>query len=551
MGEKLKADELFEKLSQQMLNRFLEKNPDFATSLGLHEPYDYLLPNGSTERLIENLRLIEEWTRRLSETVNREELNDEHKIDWEVIEKAYERGKFDFYERRMHELNPDASEELGGLIFIMFTRNYAPLEKRLDAIAARIEKIPKFLEEFRSRFANSQPVKLWTDMAIEKTQQIGGLFQFILYATKGKVSDKVYERLGKTVENLQPALKVQMEWLRGLLPKTKEEWAIGREKFERLIQLRNLGMNSDEIYQLGVKYLEELKTKREQLAQQIAPGKSVEEVIKILENKAPKTFEEALEFTRKTMEEARRFVHEKNLAAVYPEDVLLVEETPGFLAPVIPFAALMMPAKFDKPQIGIYIVTRPKDLANLGKHLNYSSIKNTAVHEAFPGHFLQGAISNRGSFIRLLSEGTETVEGWAHYCEEMMAQKGFITDLETRIIQVNDMIWRAVRIIVDVKLSRGEMSFEEAVEMLVKETGMSGEGATAEVMRYTQTPSYPLSYLLGKHLILKLKEESKQKMGDKFDEKFFHDTITANGYLPISMLRKIFDQKISKLKSSP
>ena len=88
---------------------------------------------------------------------------------------------------------------------------------------------------------------------------------------------------------------------------------------------------------------------------------------------------------------------------------------------------------------------------------------------------------------------------------------------------------------------------EDAVKMLVKETGMSREGATAEVLRYTQTPSYPLSYLIGKHLILKLKEELKRKMGDKFDEKFFHDTITANGYLPISMLRKVFDQKISKL----
>jgi len=100
---------------------------------------------------------------------------------------------------------------------------------------------------------------------------------------------------------------------------------------------------------------------------------------------------------------------------------------------------------------------------------------------------------------------------------------------------------------VDVKLSRGEMSFEEAVEMLVKEAGMSREAAVAEVKRYTQTPGYQLSYLLGKHLILKLKEEVKQKMGDKFDEKFFHDTITANGYLPISMLRKIFERKISKL----
>jgi len=540
---------MFEKIMQETLKKFLENNPDFATYLGIHEPYDYLLPKGSTERLQTNLQLMEETLKQLNETINREELNEEHKVDWEVIEKAYENWKFHFYELRMHELNPDVTEELGGLIFIMFTRDYAPLEKRVDAIAARIEKMPKFLEEFRTRFEKSKPVKLWTELAIEKAQNMGGLFYFILQATKGRVSDKIYERLSKAVQNLQPAFKVHMEWLHSLLPKTKEEWSIGKEKFEKLLQIRGLGMSSDEIYQLGVKYLEELKAERERLAQQIAPGKSVEEALKIVESKAPKTFEEALEATRKAMEEARRFIQEKNIATVYPEDVLLVEETPAFLAPVIPFAALIAPAKFDKPQIGIYLVTRPKDPSNLGKHLNYPSIKNTAVHEAFPGHFLQGAISNRGSFVRLLAQGIETIEGWAHYCEEMMAEKGFTDDLETRLIRVNDMIWRAVRIILDVKLSRGEISFDEAVEMLVKETGMSREAAVAEVKRYTQTPGYALSYLLGKHLILKLKEEVKQKMGDKFDEKFFHDTITANGYLPISMLRKVFDQKISKLKS--
>ncbi|MDH5634758.1 MAG: DUF885 domain-containing protein, partial [Candidatus Bathyarchaeota archaeon] len=121
--------------------------------------------------------------------------------------------------------------------------------------------------------------------------------------------------------------------------------------------------------------------------------------------------------------------------------------------------------------------------------------------------------------------------------------------LESKLIQINDGIWRAVRIIVDVKLSRGEMSFDEAVNMLVKETGMSKEGAVAEVRRYTQTPGYALSYLLGKHLILQLREEVKQKAGAKYNEKFFHDTITANGYLPISLLRKVFDQKIAKLKA--
>lgn len=84
--------------------------------------------------------------------------------------------------------------------------------------------------------------------------------------------------------------------------------------------------------------------------------------------------------------------------------------------------------------------------------------------------------------------------------------------------------------------------------MLVKEVGMSREGAIAEVRRYTQSPSYPLSYLLGKHLILELREEVKKRMGMEYNEKFFHDTITANGHLPISLLRKVLDQKIAKRK---
>jgi hypothetical protein len=129
-----------------------------------------MLPKGSTERLLENLKMMEDGLARLRGTVNPAELSDDHKVDWEVLEKAYERWKFDFYERRMHELNPDVSEDLGGLIFIMFTRDYAPLEKRIDAIAARIEQMPRYLEEFRSRFEKSQPVRLWTQLAIEKTK---------------------------------------------------------------------------------------------------------------------------------------------------------------------------------------------------------------------------------------------------------------------------------------------------------------------------------------------------------------------------------------------
>jgi len=545
----LNADQKFDQLTKEMIDKFLETNPDYATQLGLHDPYDYVWPDGSTKRLLKNLELEKEWLNRLKENVKFEELNEDHKLDCTVLERFHESSKFYFYELRMHELNPDAFDIIGGLIFMMLTRDYAPLEKRMDAIAARLEKAPTYLEEFHSRFEKSKPVKLWTEIAIESAQSIGGLFQFLLHAAKGQVTEKVYQRLDKAVEKLKPVLEEHMKWLNSLLPKTTEKWALGKEKFEKLIKLRDLGMSSDEILKIGEKYLKDLKAERKRLAEKIAPGKTEQDIMKKIESDAPRSFEEALKATEDVMEEAKRFIQKKNLATVYSEDKLYVKETPAFIAPLIPFAAMMMPSKYDKPQIGVYIVTRPKDTANLGKHLNYKSLRNTAVHEAYPGHFLQGACSDRGSIIRILADGTETVEGWAHYCEEMMAEKGFITDSETKIVQVNDMIWRAVRIIVDVKLSRGEMTFGEAVEMLVKETGMSKEGATAEVRRYTQTPSYALSYLLGKHLILQLKKDVEQKMGGKFDEKLFHDTITANGYLPISMLRKVFEQKIDKLKA--
>jgi uncharacterized protein (DUF885 family) len=131
----------------------------------------------------------------------------------------------------------------------------------------------------------------------------------------------------------------------------------------------------------------------------------------------------------------------------------------------------------------------------------------------------------------------------------MMVEQGFNPDKETKLIQVSSAIFRAVRIILDVKLSRGEMAFEEAVNMLVEEVGMSNESATAEVRRYTQTPGHQLSYLLGKHLILQLKQDVRKRKGDKFSEKSFHDTLIANGYLPFSLVRSIINQELAQTKS--
>lgn len=124
-----------------------------------------------------------------------------------------------------------------------------------------------------------------------------------------------------------------------------------------------------------------------------------------------------------------------------------------------------------------------------------------------------------------------------------MKEQGYDKSLEGAFVQTEDMIWRAARIIIDVKLSTGKMSFDEAVEFLMKEAGKDKEGAVAEIKRYTSSPGYQLSYLLGKHMIKQLKQELKKKFGKKFSDKIFHDTLLYSGSLPIFFHRKVLEQR--------
>ena len=546
----MSSDANFEALKDEMFERFYDLLPEVASMLGLHDPFDHLLSKGDLSRDFEIEKLLEEAVKRMKSTVDFETLNDANKIDWQILERTSDIWKFNLHELKINTLNPDAFDLIGMTLFLMISRDYAPLEERMKAVISRMKEIPRFLKEFHTRFANSKPVKLWTEIAIESAQGIPGLFQFITILGKGQISDELQASLEETVTILDEPLKEHMAWLKQLLSNTTEEWAMGREKFERLIQYRGLGLTTDEILQYGIQALKDLKDERRKTATQIDENKSIEEIIATIEKDVPETFEDVLAATRIAVQEAKQFILDHDLATVYEEDELYVQETPPFMAPLIPFAALMPPSRFDDKKIGVYVVTRPKDITSLGKQLNNPNTRNVAVHEGYPGHFLQLSASNRGSLVPLIGLmaaqlGSETVEGWAHYCEQMMMEKGFVTSLESKMVMLTGVIWRAVRIIVDVKLARGEMGLDEAVDMLVKETGMTRDGATAEVNWYTLSAGYPLSYLLGKHLILQLRDEIRQKMGDSYTDKFFHDTITHNGNLPITFLRKVFDQQLA------
>ena len=325
---------------------------------------------------------------------------------------------------------------------------------------------------------------------------------------------------------------------------------IGAAKFRRLIALRELGLTVDEIYAIGKRFLRESRRELGRLAQEIPGGGSVEGAKEAVKGDHPADWKEALDYTPKAMEDAKRFIPDHDLAPIPSHEVLRVTEPPPYLRHLLPFAAYNSPGHFDKVQEGLYMVTPYEDKPEMLRENSYAGTRNTAVHEGYPGHHLQLSCANLNpSLARLLSYGAvESVEGWAHYCEAMMKEEGFGDDPATRFAQMLDQLWRAARIVIDVDLHCGRMTFDQAVDYLVTECGFERPGAVGEVKRYSYTPAYPLSYLTGKHLILRLRKDVKKGLGRAYSDKFFHDTYLYAGSIPMRYMREIFEYKVRELQ---
>jgi uncharacterized protein (DUF885 family) len=238
---------------------------------------------------------------------------------------------------------------------------------------------------------------------------------------------------------------------------------------------------------------------------------------------------------------ARQHLIDKDIVTVPKGERIDVVPTPDYLRNVVPFAAYFEPPKFDRDPSGIYIVTSSvnNDPSAMREH-NYSAISNTSIHEAYPGHHLQLSVATRHpSLTRILIDAPEFVEGWGMYSEQLMREQGFDDAPNFRLNMYTDAIWRACRIILDIRMHRGEVDVEEAVRFLVEETSFEEPNARAEVNRYTYTPTYQLSYLLGKVLLLQLRADEQRRLGEKFSLKGFHDTLLRNGSLPISYHRRL------------
>jgi uncharacterized protein (DUF885 family) len=540
------ADARFDRTVDRWFRERLALQPELGTYHGMHE-HDHRLSGGTREQ-VEAEAAFHRATIGEMERFGSDELSPDRALDRDLLVHEARLYLHELEERRGWRAASNAAQHIGNALFPIFTRDYAPLAERLESLAARLEAAPRFLAESRTRV--DEPVRIWTEIDIESTEALPAFLDSIQAAARSERADALLlDRLQAAITATRVALDEHAAWLRDdVLPRAAGDWRAGPEDFEHLVGLRALEADGDEILAVGERILVEEHAARDAVCAEIDPTLDPREVGELVKQEHPDTFPAALEAYREAMARARAFVVEHDLATPPPQDSLRVMETPSFLRHLTPFAAYYEPARFDPEPTGTYIVTPPATPEMWQEH-NYASISNTSVHEAYPGHHLQlsAAITNP-SLVRLLAESAaEFAEGWAFYTERVMKEHGFDDTPAHRYIQHTDAIWRAARIVLDVRLHRGQVSFDDAVVFLTRQTGFVRSAALAEVKRYTSTPTYQLSYLYGRHLIDRLKQQVERRMGPGFNLKFFHDTLIYGGTMPVSYARRLFEAKLGVL----
>jgi uncharacterized protein (DUF885 family) len=552
----MNENQKFEEIISRGMEEYFQRHPRIAVKFGKEE-YEKVVESGTAEHIRENLKWSTDWIDQLKKLDN-VNLSFENQITLKAMEYYHDINLF------LHEVYPIWKKIPNGLAYIqeilrlLFQRK-GPTIKVAEAIIIHLNNLPKYLEEFQSRFDEAPIPITWRNLALKQIQSTPNFFQTIaeaFYETT-KVPNTLKRMLQNAFNESESIIQKHIEWINSLLiDENQFAWALGQENFDKLLTLRKLPWNRETILKKTTSVVNSLFKRFRQIAKEIDPTRAYNEVLdEFFKQDQIPTFQEHLEHSRSEALRAKEFIHSKNLMSL-PEEKLIIVETPPHLIHTSPTALYGTPPYYSRDQPGVLMLTPPQNEDNFIKR-SYVQVSVGTVHETYPGHHLDMICNNQfAPPSRLLFSDIyridpfETIEGWAHYCEEMMLKQGFHKD------PINGELWMlasqsfcARKVVLDIQMHCKQLTQDDAIKILANHLRNEGY-AKAEIARYTSTPGMNFSYLIGKLLIEDLRREVEEKMGNKFSLKFFHDTILKSGDLPYCLLKEYFNEIIKKKKNN-
>ena len=501
--------------------------------------YDHLLDDYSDETYAAQKRLVNDSLETLRQ-ISANDLDADQAIDYALLEgrlsiQKYEQEKEDYRLKWPdHYLATDA-------IYILTVRETDDLEKNL------LSRLHGTADLVRQGIANlsrpeANPPRLWTEMSIQAAE--GGITFVETLPSHPKVQATIKDSttLRAAIERAKSAIRDYADFLtRDLLPRSRGVYAVGKEHYNLLLRKKHfLELDAQALLTLGENLFSRTRQELLALAEEVAPGKGIEEVTRKIQDDHPAS-EEILPAYQKAMESARQFVKDKSLVSFPPREELHVVHTPEFRRHEIPFAAYLSPSPKDPNQVGYYYVTPVTDDDLLREH-NWVGLENTSVHESYPGHHLQFSIANSipaaSTLPRLMNESSVFYEGWALYCEQLMQEQGFLKSSQHRFVMLKDRLWRALRIIIDVKTQTGKMTYDEAADLMVRELHFPRAQACGDLNWYSQSPAVPMGYALGWSIINRMRQQETARLGARFELRDFHDRLLRAGGISLPLVER-------------
>jgi uncharacterized protein (DUF885 family) len=520
-------------------------DPVSATVMGNHS-HDHRLGDFTAAGFAARNELTEDWLRRFT-SMGQDSLDPFQKVDRDLLlaELHGDRALHSFERwRRQPSLYSDVITR--GAYYILL-RGYGTIEDRLAMLGERLAEAPAALDAARANLDPARVPPEWIAIA-ERTAPAGAAFlrsELLKDLPDAPLGRAVRLALVPAANAAADALERYTAWLRAdLLPKARGTFAIGREAFEALLKEKELiDHDASSLRAFGDDLFRETEGKIAEAAKALGDDDWRDSVARLMRDH-PEA-DQLVATYKMEMERSREAVVLSSIVSLpYGED-LTVETMPDFQRTTYPYAAYVAAAPFEAGRRGRFWVTLPMaddDERTRRERLEghpRAGIPVIAVHEGYPGHHLQLTYAaDNASLARKALRSNLMVEGWGLYVEELMTEIGYLDSPETRLLRLKDLLWRAARVVVDVGLSTGEMSFDEAVAYMVERPKLEPPNAIAEVRRYTLTPTQPSSYALGRQAILGLREKARSK---GWGMRFFHDKLLGAGSLPPKLLARDVD----------
>jgi uncharacterized protein (DUF885 family) len=532
---------------------FFKFAPTAGTSAGLHR-YDALLEDYSRAGTDQEIAALRAFEKRV-QAVDARKFDETAAADRQMILSNI-RGTLLMLETvRMWEKNPDTySSGITNSVYVIMSRNFASEDERLRSVVAREKLMPAVFAEARKNLKN--PPRIYTEIALEQLPGIISFFQKDVPAAFAHATDAgVKAEFAKSNGAVIAALQEYEQWLKtDLLPRSNGDFRFGAETFsKKLLYDEMVDTTLDRLLEIAYDDLHANQAKFNELAKEVDPSKTPQQVLEDLGATHPAP-DQLLQSFRDTFASLIAFIQTKHIVTIPSEVRPTLQETPPFMR-ALTTASMDTPGPFEKVATEAFFnVTlpapgdTPEEIAGRMAEFNRGTIVSTAVHEAYPGHYIQFLWTPMAvSKVRKLIGSNTNAEGWAHYCEQMMLDEGYgqpgtgaTDEAQARLIrlgQLQDALLRDARFIVGIQMHGGKLTFEEGVAFFEKEGYQTHESGLIETKRGTSDATY-LYYTLGKIEILKLRADVMKKQGAAFSLEKFHNDFLRQGFPAIKIVRK-------------